>query len=80
MGRVKKAQIEAGETEILPPKEAAKRDRQRARDALADRVKAAMDDTTPPELGSDTKAQRAYAKALGGQGTDRRHVARKPAG
>jgi hypothetical protein len=64
MGRVKKAQIEAGETEILPPKEAAKRDRERAREALADRVKAAMDDTTPPELGSGTKAQRAYAQAL----------------
>jgi hypothetical protein len=64
MGRKKKAQIEAGETEILPPKEAAKRELQRAREALADRVKAAIDDTTPPELGSNTKTQRAYAQQL----------------
>jgi hypothetical protein len=65
MGKLKKAQLEAGATEVLDAKALAKQQRQQELTGIADRVRKAQEAMPePPGLDAPTKTLRLYAQQL----------------
>lgn len=64
MTPAKQAQIDRGETEIVSARKDAARQAKREKDAVAQRMRTALQETAPPEDVNDLKALRTYVSSL----------------